>query len=132
MTDYRLSEAARVLGVSDDTVRRWAEQGQVQTVTTESGVTAIEGGALAALVADRAHLEDAAGRPSASSARNRLPGIVVKVTRDTVMAQVELACGPFRIVSLMSREAVESLGLEPGVLAEAVVKATTVVVDSPR
>jgi molybdopterin-binding protein len=83
------------------------------------------------LAADRAHLEGAATSPTTTSARNRLRGIVTDVTRDTVMAQVELCCGPYRVVSLMSREAADALGLQPGVVADAVVKATTVVVETP-
>ena len=132
MPIYRLTEAAGVLGVSDDTVRRWAEQGRVATMTTSSGTIAIEGRDLAALAAERAHIEGAASGPMRSSARNRLRGIVIDVKRDAVMAQAELACGPFRVVSLMSREAADALGLEPGVLADAVVKATTIVVETPR
>lgn len=130
MPTYRLSEAAAVLGVSDDTVRRWAEQGRFETVSTEGGAAGIDGTALAALAADRARLGDAPASPATTSARNRLRGIVTDVTRDTVMAQVDLCCGPYRVVSLMSREAADGLGLEPGVLADAVVKATTVVVET--
>jgi len=131
MPVYRLTEAARLLGVSDDTLRRWAEQGQVATTATGSGATGVEGHDLAALAVDRAHLDPGDPGPATTSARNRLSGIVTEVTRDTVMAQVDLVCGPYRVVSLMSREAADTLGLEPGVLADAVVKATTVVVERP-
>jgi molybdopterin-binding protein len=72
------------------------------------------------------------GQPVAASARNRLTGLVTAVKKDAVMAQVDLQCGPFRVVSLMSAEAAEELGLEPGVLAVASVKATTVVVEVPN
>ncbi len=130
MTVYPLAESATVLGVSDDTVRRWADQGRVRTTTTSAGSLGIDGRDLAALAAERAGVESGAGAAaSTTSARNRLTGIVTAVVRDTVMAQVELVCGPYRVVSLMSREAADSLGLEPGVLADAVVKATTVVVE---
>lgn len=130
MHTYTLAESAAILGVSDDTVRRWAEQGRVATTSTDSGALGIAGGDLATLAADRAGLpgSDPPG-PATTSARNRLPGLVTAVTRDTVMAQVEMVCGPYRIVSLMSREAADTLGLEPGMLADAVVKATTVVVE---
>jgi len=130
MPVYRLSEAAALLGVSDDTVRRWAEQGRVTTTSTSTGTLGIEGTTLAALAAERAHLDQQAGGPHHTSARNRLRGIVTDVTRDTVMAKVELCCGPYRVVSLMSREAADALDLKPGVLADAVVKATTVVVET--
>ncbi len=131
MPVYRLTEAAALLGVSDDTIRRWAEHGQVATASTASGATGIEGRDLAALAADRAHLDPDNPGPATTSARNRFTGIVTGVTRDTVMAQVDLVCGPYRVVSLMSREAADALGLEPGVLADAVVKSTTVVVERP-
>ena len=133
VTVYRMSEAARLLGVSDDTVRRWAEAGRVPTTRTPEGRSGIEGTALAALareLADRSP-EASGAAPSRLSARNSLAGIVTDVKRDTVMAQVEMCCGPFRLVSLMSREAADELGLEPGVAAVASVKATNVVVEVP-
>ena len=133
MTVYRISDAASLLGVSDDTVRRWADAGRVPTTRTDDGRIGIVGTALAALareLADRApEAPGAAG--SRLSARNSLRGIVTDVKRDTVMAQVELCCGPFRLVSLMSREAADDLALEPGVVAVASVKATNVVVEVP-
>ena len=136
---YRMAESAEVLGVSDDTLRRWADQGRIRTTTTATGSLGIEGRDLADLAAASAGLtpgpgaDEGTGRRdpgAATSARNRLSGIVTAVTRDTVMAQVEMVCGPFRVVSLMSREAADALRLEPGVLADAVVKATTVVVET--
>ncbi len=125
-------EAADLLGVSDDTLRRWADQGRYQVVRTDAGVQAIAGGDLARLATEQAHLPESGGGPHEVSARNRLRGIVTKVTRDTVMAQVDMCCGPYRIVSLMSREAADDLGLEAGVVALAAVKATNVVVEVPR
>lgn len=130
MTVYRIAEAARLLGVSDDTVRRWADSGRAATESTESGTAGIEGRELARLAQDLADNPEPGELPS-SSARNKLPGIVTNVTRDGVMAQVELCCGPYRVVSLLSREAADELGLEIGVLAVASVKATNVVVDLP-
>ncbi|MBA2638756.1 MAG: TOBE domain-containing protein [Nocardioidaceae bacterium] len=130
MATYRMSEAAMLLGVSDDTLRRWAEQGRLTTSKVAGDAARIDGRDLAALAADRAHLDDSARGPTHTSARNRLRGIVTDVKRDQVMAQVELCCGPYRVVSLMSREAADTLDLQPGVLADAVVKATTVVVET--
>jgi len=128
MTTYRIAEAARLLGVSDDTVRRWIEHGTLPT--TGESPTSIPGAALAAHAAD---LAQAAADPSdrLSSARNRFVGLVTRVQRDGVMAQVDIQAGPHRVVSLMSAEAVDELALEPGSLAVAVVKATTVIVDAP-
>lgn len=128
---FRVSEAATLLGVSDDTVRRWAESGRLTLVKGENGPSLVDGAELAALA--QANAQDAAeAGGSRSSARNRLRGIVTKVTKDTVMAQVEMQAGPFRVVSLMSSEAVDDLGLEVGSLAIATVKATTVIIDLPE
>jgi molybdopterin-binding protein len=134
MPSYRVRQAAQLLGVSDDTLRRWAESGRIETTKDEAGRSVVDGAALARLAE-----EVAAGTPDAAgvevvreSARNRLTGLVTRVLRDTVMAQVELQCGPYRVVSLMSREAADELGLEPGVLAVAAVKSTNVVVEVPR
>lgn len=124
MVEYlRIGEVATALGVSVDTLRRWERSGQVSFERR---------GNQRVLRADR--LGDLIGRhtprPGATSARNRLAGVVVSVERDGVMAKVELACGDYRIVSLMSREAADDLGLEPGSPATAVVKATTVIVEA--
>ncbi len=130
MSQFKVSEAAALLGVSDDTVRRWAEAGKL---TLSGSPAAVDGVALAALAQELA-AESALSTAfpnSNSSARNRITGIVTKVVKDGVMAQVELQAGPFRIVSLMSREAADELELEPGRLATASVKATTVVVEIP-
>ncbi|MGZ4449359.1 MAG: TOBE domain-containing protein, partial [Nocardioides sp.] len=128
---YRVAEAAELLGVSDDTVRRWVEAGRVPGDSVE-GRTVIAGADLAALAESLAdHPDRERTRASAVSARNRLPGIVTRVLKDTVMAQVEMICGPYRLVSLMSAEAADELGLEPGVRAIASVKSTNVVVERP-
>ena len=121
-----MREAASLLGVSDDTVRRWAESGRLPTSRDSAGRQVVEGADLAALAQSLA--EDPG--PNRGSARNRMRGIVTRVVKDGVMAQVELQAGPFRLVSLMSREAADELGLEPGVLATAVVKSTNVVVEA--
>jgi molybdopterin-binding protein len=126
---FRISEVASLLGVSDDTVRRWAEAGRFPTRRAENGRLVVEGRDLAAFAQKHAHSPDVS--LTARSARNTLTGLVTRVIVDGVMAQVDLQCGPFRVVSLMSREAVEELGLEPGVLAVASIKATQVVVEVP-
>lgn len=120
-----------MLGVSDDTVRRWVEAGRIPA-HSEGGRTTLDGVDLARLAEELADLPDRDGtRASAVSARNRLTGIVTRVVKDTVMAQVDLICGPYRLVSLMSAEAADELGLEPGVRAIASVKSTNVVVERP-
>ncbi|MDX6236330.1 MAG: hypothetical protein QOG10_1145 [Kribbellaceae bacterium] len=131
---FRIKEAADLLGVSDDTVRRWADGGRIETTTDDSGRQAIDGAMLARFAEELA--QDAARLQtrdiSAESVRNRFSGLVTRVVRDTVMAQVEIQAGPHRFVSLMSCEAADELGLEPGVLAVAAVKATSVFVEIPR
>ncbi|ACU98379.1 TOBE domain-containing protein [Saccharomonospora viridis] len=130
MPHFRLSEAARLLGVSDDTVRRWVKNGLLTEHTDAAGRKVVDGAELAAFARAQA---DASPDPTgvARSARNRFVGLVTDVVVDTVMAKVELQCGPNRIVSLMSSEAVAELGLRPGTLAVAVVKATQVIVETP-
>jgi Molybdopterin-binding protein len=130
VTQYRITHAAELLGVSSDTLRRWIQSGKVPASIDDNGRQSIEGADLAHLAQDMAPKigEDAA---STSSARNRATGLVTSIIKDKVMAQVNLQCGPFRFVSLMSREAVEELGLQVGDTATAVVKATNVIVDKP-
>lgn len=132
MATYRYSEAAALLGVSDDTVRRWADAGRF-TPTTAQGRAAVEGVDLARIARELAHIPESSADASSrhTSARNTLDGIVIEVKKDTVMAQVELCCGPFRIVSLMSSEAATALGLEPGARASATIKSTNVIVEVP-
>ena len=128
---YRISQAAELLGVSDDTVRRWADDGRVEMAALPNGRQGVDGASLARLLVELGHASGPGG-PMVSSARNHFTGLVTAVIRDTVMAQVELQAGPFRIVSLISREAADELGLEPGVLATASVKATNVTVEAPE
>ena len=128
-TTYRIAEAAALLGVSDDTVRRWIDGERLPAHREGAGPALIEGADLARVAAELREAPQPGTTPS--SARNRLTGIVTRVVRDTVMAQVEIQAGPFRLVSLMSREAADELGLETGVRAVATVKATQVSVDVP-
>lgn len=129
MTSYKIADAARLLGVSDDTVRRWVDAGTLPT--TGASPVEVPGEALAAHAVELARTP---GDPAdvLSSARNRFVGLVTRVQADGVMAQVDIQAGPHRVVSLMSSEAVRELGLVPGSLAVAVVKATTVIVETPK
>jgi molybdopterin-binding protein len=118
----RIGTVAAALGVSVDTLRRWETEGRV-TFERRGGQRYLDAETLARLLRERSPARH-------SSARNRLEGVVLSVTRDKVMAQVELACGPYRVVSLMSREAADELGLKPGSYAEAVVKSTNVLIET--
>lgn len=131
MSQFLIREAAELLGVSDDTVRRWIDAGSLPATKNQVGRMVIDGVALAEF--SRQHATAPAPDPSgvARSARNRFVGLVTKVVMDGVMAQVEMQCGPHTVVSLMSSEAARDLELEPGRLAVAVVKATTVIVETP-
>ncbi len=134
VTTFRVREAADLLGVSDDTVRRWIDAGRLTSSTDAGGRNVVDGADLATFAQSVAA---AAERPEPGpvlleSARNRFVGLVTRVVRDTVMAQVDIQAGPHRFVSLMSREAADELKLEPGVLAIAAVKSTNVVVEVPE
>ena len=128
MTDYSVSEAAGLLSVSADTVRRWIDNGSLGATRTVNGRRRIEGVALAHFAQSLHESYDAATSTS-DSIRNHFAGIVTKVTKDKVMAQVELQAGPYRVVALISREAVDEMGLVPGVMASAVVKSTNVSIE---
>lgn len=117
-----------LLGVSTDTVRRWMDQGHLAGYKDSSGRSVVDGAELAAWAHE---LADSPSGPESTSARNRLIGLVTEVRSDTVMSQVTMQCGPFRIVSLMSTEAVGDLGLEVGSIARAVIKSTNVIVEAP-
>jgi molybdopterin-binding protein len=128
MSELRIGQAAELLGVSPDTVRRLADDGQIETRRTSGGQRLIDGLSLARFVAEHTGLPEA-GAVVGQSARNRFAGIVTRVVKDKVAAQVEIQAGPHRVVSLMTAEAVDELGLKPGMLAVASVKATQVVIE---
>jgi len=123
--EYRVREVSELLGVSADTVRRWADAGDIPSRRDTGDRRLIDGPGLAQFIAARAGAADLGGQ----SARNRLSGIVTEVRSDGVAATVELYAGGFRLVSLLTAEAVEQLGLEPGARATAVVKATNVIIE---
>lgn len=131
MATYRIGQAAELLGVSVDTLRRWAAAGRVASSVGPDDRRYFEGEDLAALATEIAG-ERRASQPRAQSARNRFVGIVTNVVRDTVVAQVEIQAGPHRFVSLITREAADELELAPGVVVDAVVKATNVGVEIPE
>jgi len=131
MPQMRVRDAAGFMGVSDDTVRRWIDHGSLEAIQDDGGRMVIDGYELAQFARSQA---TTAPNPLgvASSARNRFVGLVTDIRMDAVMAQVELQCGPFRVVSLMSSDAVTDLKLELGSIAVAVVKSTTVIVETPQ
>ncbi|EYT52156.1 MerR family transcriptional regulator [Leucobacter sp. UCD-THU] len=131
MSHYRIREAARLIGVSDDTIRRWVTQGLLESSVDEAGVQVIEGASLAGRAKQLAPVTGDDG-PVLRSARNSFTGIVTRVDADGVVAVVEAQCGPHRLVSIMTREAVDELGLEVGSRATAIVKATNVIIETPR
>ncbi len=132
-TQLRITDAAALIGVSDDTLRRWVDAGRIPAQRDAAGRKVVAGADLAALAqelaAGRAETDQRAG---SRSARNHFTGLVTRVLSDPVMSQVELQCGPFKVVSLISTEAVNELGLEPGSVATAVIKATNVTVEAHR
>ncbi|MFJ7999298.1 molybdopterin-binding protein [Streptomyces sp. NPDC096310] len=129
MPSYTIGQAARLLGVSPDTARRWADAGRIATHRDEGGRRLVDGRALAAFSVEAAQSGTDEDDVSYTSARNAFPGIVTAITLGDVAAQVEIQAGPHRLVSLLTREAVEELGLEVGMQATARVKATNVHID---
>jgi molybdopterin-binding protein len=130
MSEFRIGQVADLLGVSADTVRRLADSGELETRRTPGGQRLVDGVSLASFITEHTGLPEA-GAIVGQSARNRFPGIITRVVKDAVAAKVEIQAGPHRVVSLMTSEAVDDLGLEPGMYAVAVVKATQVVVEVP-
>ncbi|NEW40427.1 helix-turn-helix domain-containing protein [Nocardia cyriacigeorgica] len=131
MSNLRISEVAALMGVSDDTVRRYIDQGRLTAIQLDSGRKGIDGRELAEFLQQGNGVTET-GATVATSARNRMRGIVTRIVKDTVMAQVEMQAGPYRLVSLMSRDSVDELGLEVGSIAVASVKSTHVVVEIPE
>ncbi|KPC93745.1 MerR family transcriptional regulator [Streptomyces sp. NRRL F-6602] len=131
MQSYTIGQAARLLGVSPDTARRWADAGRVATHRDETGRRLIDGRDLAAFSVELARQSGDDGEEPYTSARNAFPGIVTAIKLGDVAAQVEIQAGPHRLVSLLTREAVEELGLEVGMQATARVKSTSVHIDTP-
>lgn len=129
-SSYRPREVAELLGVSVDTVRRWCDEGRLATTRSTGGHRLIDGADLARHLTEQAPAYEPDSLPS-QSARNRFAGIVTRIERDGLTAIVEVRAGPHRVVSLMTAEALDELALEPGDLAVAVVKATTVMVEVP-
>jgi molybdopterin-binding protein len=130
MTEYRIGQAAELLGVSADTVRRWVDAGRIKATVGPGGRRHFDGVDLAKFAIEIAQ-DQTPEHPRAQSARNRFVGIVTKVVKDKVVAQVEIQSGPHRFVSLITREAVDELDLVPGMVVDAVVKATNVGVEIP-
>ncbi|MFJ2477397.1 molybdopterin-binding protein [Streptomyces sp. NPDC087659] len=130
MQSYTIGQAARLLGVSPDTARRWADAGRIATHRDKGGRRLIDGRDLAAFSVELAQSAPGGEEDvSCTSARNAFPGIVTAVKLGDVAAQVEIQAGPHRLVSLLTREAVEELALEVGMRATARVKATSVHID---
>lgn len=131
---FTVNEVSALLGVSDDTVRRWGDNGKLRVQKNDAGRQFVDGVDLLPLLGESATDSPltAAFPVARASARNRFTGIITAVTKDGVMAQVNLQAGPFRVVSLMSREAADELGLKPGMLAVGSTKATNVVIELPE
>ena len=131
MASYKIGEVAELLGISVDSVRRLTDSGKLTTVRTTGGQRVVDGRQLARFMA-KTPIDVKPETTVSRSARNHFEGIVTRVVKDRVMAQVELQAGPYRLVSLISREAADELGLVPGVRAVAVVKATNVMIELPE
>ncbi len=134
MPEFLIKDAAGLLGVSDDTFRRWIDAGRIKSISKPTGWLTVDGAELAKFAQELAASTDHGETRTvvAESLRNRFTGLITRVIRDTVMAQVEIQAGPHRFVSLLSREAADELNLAPGMLAIAAVKATNVSIELPH
>ena len=126
MAGYRIGEAARLLGVRVETLRRWEAEGTLTVERTPGGQRLVPEAEVARILTERRTEKP---EPAHTSRRNAFPGVVTKVTKDKVSAQIEIQAGPHRVVSLITREAADELGLKPGMEAVATVKATSVMVE---
>jgi molybdopterin-binding protein len=126
--DYRIGEAAKALGVRVETIRRWERDGKLTTTRTRGGQRTVPASEVARLLSERRQLSAVAK----TSRRNAFPGVITKVVKDKVSATVEIQAGPHRVLALITREAADEMGLEPGMEATATVKATSVMVELPR
>ena len=129
MPSFRPSQAAELLGVSPDTVRRWADEGRLKTTKTDGGHRQIDGKDLARFLSE--HAKPSEPDVMVQSARNRFVGVVTRIERDKLTAIVEVQAGPHRVVSLITREGADDHGDDVGDLAVAVVKATNVIIEGP-
>lgn len=125
---YRMGEAAGILGVRVETLRRWDRERKIKTTRTKGGQRLVPAAEVARILAERRERPQPTG---AASARNHFPGVITAVKKDKVAATVEILAGPHRIVALITREAVDDLGLKPGMTAAAAVKATSVMIELP-
>ena len=125
---YRIGEAAELLGVRVETLRRWERDGKLRTTRTSGGQRRVAGAEVARLIASKQQKQTIA----AASARNRFPGVITDVKVDGLAATVEIQAGPNRVLAFITREAVEEMGLRPGMEAVATVKATSVMVNLPE
>ncbi|HEX9300610.1 MAG TPA: helix-turn-helix transcriptional regulator [Actinomycetota bacterium] len=125
---YRIGEAAKLVGVRVETLRRWERDGKIRTSRTAGGQREVPATEVARLLGERRSTETA---PAHTSRRNAFPGVITKVTKDKISALVEIQAGPHRVLSLITREAADDLGLKPGIEAVATVKATSVMVEVP-
>src|SRR5581483_10234784 len=128
MSVFLIDEAARLLGVSNDTVRHWTDTGQLATTATKSGQCGVDGAELARFAASLKTAPSHALAPALVSALNQFPGLITRVIRDQVMTQVEIQAGPHRVVSLIPTEVVDQLKLKPGIQAVASVISANVIV----
>jgi molybdopterin-binding protein len=124
-SSYRIGEAAGMLGVRVETLRRWERSGRLRTERSAGGQRLVAAAEVARLLTERRERP----RVTSASVRNRFPGVVTEVKRDEIAATVEILAGPHRILALVTREAVDEMGLEPGMHAVATVKATNVMLE---